>query len=66
MATLSPPLLEVHLFGLNRPLYRKRVEVEFVRRLRGERRFASAEALAAQIRRDAARAKGVLALQGGE
>ena len=57
------PLLEVHLFGLSRPLYRKRLEVEFIRRLRGERRFASLEALARQIRRDAVRANGVLALQ---
>ena len=57
------PLLEVHLFGRLPSLYRRTLEVEFVRRLRGERRFASPGALARQLRRDAARAKGVLALQ---
>ena len=51
------PLLEVHLFGLSSPLYRKRLEVEFVRRLRAERRFGSPQALARQLGIDARRAK---------
>ncbi len=55
--SLSPPLLEVHLFGLSHPLYRKRLEVEFVRRLRAERRFSSPQALARQLVVDARRAK---------
>ena len=65
--TFSPsaasPLLEVHLFGLSRPLYRKSLEVEFVRRLREERRFASPEALARQLAIDARHAKWYTALQ---
>jgi riboflavin kinase/FMN adenylyltransferase len=53
----AKPLLEVHLFGLSHPLYRKRLEVEFVRRLRAERRFISPQALARQLVVDARRAK---------
>jgi riboflavin kinase/FMN adenylyltransferase len=55
--SLSPPLLEVHLFGLSSPLYGKRLEVEFLRRLRAERRFRSPQALARQLGIDAHRAK---------
>lgn len=54
------PLLEVHLFGLRRPLYGRRMEVEFIRRLRPEHRFPSAEALGRQLVRDAARARHLL------
>ncbi len=53
----ASPLLEVHLFGVRRPLYGRGVEVEFVRRLRGERRFSSPAALARQILLDARRAR---------
>jgi len=51
--------LEVHLFGEFGPLYGRWMEVEFVERLRGERKFESLEALKAQIGRDveAARAR---------
>lgn len=56
-------VLEVHLFGVRRRLYGRRLEVVFVRRLRGERRFPSPAALAGQLARDAARAERVFALQ---
>jgi riboflavin kinase/FMN adenylyltransferase len=52
--------LEVHLFDLDEDLYGQRVEVGFVRRLRGETRFASVDALAAQIAQDAAAARRAL------
>ncbi len=58
------PLLEVHLFGMRRPLYHRTLQVEFRKRLRPERRFPSAEALAAQLACDARRARRVFALQG--
>jgi riboflavin kinase/FMN adenylyltransferase len=54
-------VLEVHLFDIDETLYGKRLRVEFVRRLRGERRFGSAAALVRQMDRDAARARAVLA-----
>jgi riboflavin kinase/FMN adenylyltransferase len=53
-------ILEVNLFDVDMSLYGKLLRVEFVRRLRGERRFASASALVRQMDRDAARARTVL------
>jgi riboflavin kinase/FMN adenylyltransferase len=53
-------ILEVHLFDFDGDLYGQRLRVEFVRRLRGEKRFASADALIRQMDRDAARARTVL------
>lgn len=53
-------VLEVHLFDIDENLYGKRLRVEFVRRLRGERRFSGAAALVRQMDRDAARARAVL------
>ena len=48
------PSLEVHVPGLEADLYGQALEVELVRRLRGERRFPSREALVAQVRSDIA------------
>jgi len=53
-------ILEVHLFDIDEDLYGLRLRVEFVRRLRGEKRFTSAEALIDQMDRDAARARKAL------
>jgi riboflavin kinase/FMN adenylyltransferase len=53
-------LLEVFLFDFEGDLYGQRLRVEFVRRQRGERRFASAEALIRQMELDAIRARRVL------
>lgn len=53
--------LEAHLFGYQGDLYRRHIYVTLVRRLRGERRFPSPEALAEQIRRDITEARRVLA-----
>jgi riboflavin kinase/FMN adenylyltransferase len=52
--------LEVYLFDVDEELYGERLRLEFVRRQRGERRFASAEALVRQMDRDAARARRIL------
>ncbi len=48
----SPPVLEVHILDFDKPIYGKRVEVIFHRRLRDERRFASPDELARQIATD--------------
>ncbi|MDD2904261.1 MAG: bifunctional riboflavin kinase/FAD synthetase [Syntrophales bacterium] len=53
--------LEVHLLDFNGELYGETLGVEFVARLREERRFPSLEALAAQIHADIAAARKVLA-----
>jgi riboflavin kinase/FMN adenylyltransferase len=55
-------LLEVHLFDFNRSVYGAHVQVEFVHKLRDEKRFDSFEALRQQIHADAAAARKVLGL----
>lgn len=54
-------LLEVHLFDFAGDLYGERIEVEFVAKLREEERFADLDALKAQMDRDAAAARRLLA-----
>lgn len=49
--------LEAHLFGLNADLYGSSMQIEFVERLRSERRFDNAEALREQLLQDAKKAK---------
>jgi riboflavin kinase/FMN adenylyltransferase len=53
-------VLEVHLFDVDANLYGKKLRVEFVRRLRGEKRFSGATSLIRQMDRDSARARAVL------
>jgi riboflavin kinase/FMN adenylyltransferase len=55
--------LEVHLLEFSGELYGENLEVQFVRRLREERRFASIEALAAQIHADIEQARKTLAAE---
>lgn len=54
------PLLEVYLFDFDGDLYGKRIEVEFIAKLRDETKFASLAALRAQMDRDAAAARRIL------
>ena len=54
-------VLEVFLLDFDEDLYDARLRVEFVRRQRGERRFASSERLVDQMQRDVTRARAVLA-----
>ncbi|NOT29601.1 MAG: riboflavin biosynthesis protein RibF [Planctomycetes bacterium] len=51
------PQVEVHVLDFEGDLYGQRIELEFVTRLRGERRFAGVEELAAQITRDVIEAR---------
>jgi riboflavin kinase/FMN adenylyltransferase len=53
-------LLEVHVFDFEGNLYGRRLDVEFVARLRDERKFEDLEALTAEMRRDAIRARALL------
>ena len=53
-------LTEAHLFDVQPDLYGKTLEVQFIARLREERRFAGIEALKAQIAEDAQQARLVL------
>ena len=55
------PLLEVHLFDFDGDLYGRRIEVEFVQKLRDEVKFDDLDAMVRQIERDAQQARAVLA-----
>jgi len=58
--------MEAHVIGFSGDLYSKFIRLGFHRRLRGEIKFDSAEALAAQIKNDVARAREVLIADTGE
>lgn len=53
-------LLEAHLFDFDGDLYGKRIEVEFVQKLRDEEKFDGLDAMVRQIGRDAAAARELL------
>ncbi|MDJ0807143.1 MAG: bifunctional riboflavin kinase/FAD synthetase [Gammaproteobacteria bacterium] len=57
-------LLEVHLFDFSQDVYGEHVEVEFVRKLRDEKKFDSFDALRQQILNDAADARNMLGVDG--
>jgi len=57
----SEPLLEVHLFDYDGELYGRRIEVEFVAKLRDEGKFADLDALKTQMDKDAMHARACLA-----
>jgi riboflavin kinase/FMN adenylyltransferase len=52
--------VEAHLMGYSGDLYGRQVRLEFAARLRGEQKFASVEALVAQIKADIAKAREIL------
>ncbi|TAK38102.1 MAG: bifunctional riboflavin kinase/FAD synthetase [Lysobacteraceae bacterium] len=54
------PLLEAHLFDFDGDLYGRRIEVEFVAKLREETKFDDLPALVAQMTVDAAQARAIL------
>ncbi|MBS0570467.1 MAG: bifunctional riboflavin kinase/FAD synthetase [Proteobacteria bacterium] len=53
-------LLEAHLFDFDGDLYGKKIEVEFVEKLRDEERFSSLDAMVKQIDLDAQAARRIL------
>ena len=57
----GPPLLEVHLLDFAGDLYGRQMTVEFVERIREERRFDSLAALVEEMQRDISRAREILA-----
>jgi riboflavin kinase / FMN adenylyltransferase len=56
----TEPLLEAHLFDFDGDLYGRRIEIEFVARLRDEQTFSNLPALVAQMHRDAVQARALL------
>jgi riboflavin kinase/FMN adenylyltransferase len=57
--------IEAHVMGFSGDLYEKRVRLAFIRRLRGEIKFESAEALAEQIKKDVERARIEISAEAG-
>jgi len=57
----AAPVLEVHLFDFDADLYRRRVRVDFLKKLRDEAKYPDLPSLVAQIQRDVADAKTYLA-----
>ena len=57
----GPPLLEVHLLDFSGDLYGREMTVEFVDRIREERKFDSLALLVEEMQRDVARARAILA-----
>ena len=53
-------LVEVHLFDFDRNLYGRRMQVQFVEKIRDEANFSSLDALTAQMNIDAAQARTIL------
>jgi len=56
----GPPLLEVHLLDFDGDLYGREMEVEFIERIRDEKKFESLDALVAEMSRDKERARAIL------
>jgi riboflavin kinase/FMN adenylyltransferase len=57
----TEPLLEVHVFDFDGDLYGRRLDVDFVAKLRDEAKFASLDALVVQMHDDSRRAREILA-----
>lgn len=56
----GPPLLEVHLLDFDGDLYGREMEVEFIERIRDERKFDSLPLLVDEMARDKERARAIL------
>ena len=55
------PLLEIYIFDFDADIYGRELTVEFVARIREERKFDTLDALKAEMARDMARAREILA-----
>jgi riboflavin kinase / FMN adenylyltransferase len=60
------PLLEVFVFDFDQSIYGRRIEVEFVHKLRDEERFSDLDALTQQIHADVAKAREYFAMHSRE
>ena len=56
----SELLIETHIFDFNQDIYKKKIKVEFVDRVRDEQKFNGPEALVEQIKKDVEKVKEIL------
>ncbi len=59
LAMRHGPSIEVHILGLRKNIYAKALEIQFIKKIREDRKFNSALKLANQIRKDISRAKNI-------
>ena len=52
--------IEVHIFNFNKNIYNKYIEVQFIKKIRNDKSFASASELILQIKRDISKTKKIL------
>lgn len=52
--------IEVHILGFNKNIYEKDIEVQFIKKIRGDKKFSSQQALIIQIRKDVNLAQRIL------
>lgn len=57
----TKPLLEVHIFDFDKEIYGEYIHVDFIARLRSEKKFEEVSELVEQMHRDSAQAKDILA-----
>ena len=46
------PSIEVHIFGFNQDIYKQKIQLNFIARIRNERKFENLEALKLQLEKD--------------
>lgn len=56
------PIIEVHIFNFKKDIYARELEVNFIKKLRNERKFSDKEQLAGQIEKDCMKAKMLFAV----
>ena len=56
----SNPVLEVHLFNFDQEIYSKRLTVQFINKIREEKKFENLDMLKSQIQKDITTAKNLL------
>lgn len=54
--------IEVHIFGFNRNIYQKEIEIQFIRKIREDKKFDSPQELIEQIKIDIKSAKKIISL----
>ncbi|MDA9608832.1 riboflavin kinase, partial [SAR86 cluster bacterium] len=56
----TSPVLEIHIFDFNKDIYGRRIEVEFHKKIREEKKFENLDQLKGQISKDIETAKNFL------
>ncbi|MFB5660520.1 bifunctional riboflavin kinase/FAD synthetase [Alteribacillus sp. HJP-4] len=59
----GPPQIEVHVLDFEGDLYEKEVRVQFLKKIRGEKKFNSADELVIQIKADKEKAEKILSVK---